>query len=251
MNSENVRYPTYNYRDIFLKYFFLNKDCRLACPEYTLIFVFSGKLIIHNENYNITVQKGEYIFLRKDIETILIRESVNNEAFRSIYMGLNHSFLREFYRNMNQENIPHDARNFRKNIIKLPQNPYLESLYISMQSYMQWRAKPIKQILKIRLTEAVFSLLSTNKSFYPCLFDFLTPHKSCYPVIPDKNYYTNSGCLNFSNYQQCIISKELETTYIEMRQGAEITDIYMEIEYRSITHFIREYAKYYDPLQLN
>lgn len=252
MKSDSHSYPIYNYRDMFLKYFFRNESgCRLACPEYALIFVFSGKLTVHNENYNIIVRKGGYVFLRKDIGTILMRESINNESFRSIFMGFNHSFLREFYHNMNKENIPRSARNFRKNIVKLPQNPYLESLYISMLPYMQWSVKPIKPILKIRLMEAVFSLLSTNKSFYHYLFDFLTPRKSCCQIVPDRNYFSKSGYFNFSNYQPCVISKEVDATYIEMYQETEITDVYMEVGYRNIIHFTREFAKYYDSLQLN
>ena len=244
MKPDSHFYPIYNYEDIFPEYFFLNETgCHLTCPDYVLIFVFSGKLIVSNENRNITVQEGEYIFLRKDIETILIRESFNDGSFKSIFMGFNHSFLREFYRNMDKENIPHNIRNFRKNIIKLPPNPYMKSLYISMQPYMQWHAKPIKQILMIRLMEAVFGLLSTNKSFYPCLFDFLTPHKSCDSESTSEN--------SFSNFRRYIIRKEVETTYIEIRQGVEVTDIYMEAGYRDINWFIGEFKYNYDPAQLN
>ncbi|MDU1892681.1 MAG: hypothetical protein E6767_18520 [Dysgonomonas sp.] len=244
MKANSYSYPIYNYEDIFRKYFFLSKtSCHRTCPDYVLIFVFSGKLTIRKRKENITVEEGEYIFLRKDIEIILIRESSNNKAFKSIFMGLNHSFLREFYRNIDKENIPHNTRSFRKNIIKLPQNPYLESLYISMRPYMQWCTKPIKQILKIRLIEAVFSLLSINGSFYPYLFDIVSSHKSYRLRVTNEN--------SFSNLQQCIMSKEIKVTYIEIQQEAEITDIYMDASCRDISWFIREFKYCCDLAQLH
>lgn len=249
MDSDNAQYPIYNYRDIFLKYFFLDKKGkRLACPEYVLIFVLAGKLTVSNKNYNATAQKGEYIFLRKDIKTKLIREPFDSESFSSIFMGFNTNFLRDFYHNMDKEKIPHHADNFKENIIKPTQNACMESLYISMLSYIKWNIRPIKQILGIRLIEAIFCLLSTDKSFYSCLFNFSTSQESYIKEIPNR---LKCECYNAFNFPQYTINREIQTTYIEIQKGAEITDIYMEASWRNIRWFIREYTEHYDPKQFN
>lgn len=257
MNSCTINYPIYNYSDIFYKYFFLNDtDSLRTPPEYVLVFVFSGELLVRYGNEDVTVSKGEYIFLRKDSHTELERKSVEGKIFRSVFMGLSFSFLREFYRTMNKKNVPEACANFDKNVVKLNKNPYLDSIYISLYPYLKDNYIPVQPVLEIRMMEAVLGLLLLDERFYPCLFDCCKPWKKDIMSFLNKNIKDNTieHIKEFSGefIEQAatsdklwIISKKLETAYMKVQQGENTTDIYIEVAYKDVARFVKEFKKQY------
>jgi len=244
MEPDNNQYQIYSYPDIFFKYFFQEDiGCTRICPEHVLIFIFSGELIVNCGKRKVTVGKGEYIFLKKNINLMLTRKSCKGESFHSVFMGFSRSFLSEFYRNMDKKNIPGKAAKFKKCIIELPKKPHIESLYISLLPYLKWNVKPIWQIMEIKLMEAVFGLLITDKKFYSCLFDLHSIKKQNiynFTVYSFPPFYKKFMQTTQLISRQWIITKETETTYIKMQQEGEATDIYMEISYKDIVHFRKD-----------
>ncbi len=213
--------------DIFYKYFFDEEEgCLYTCPEHVLVFVFSGELEISCGSLKKTVRKGECIFLRKDVSTMLVRKLSENEPFGSIFMGFSHNFLCKFHHRMNKKNIPPKTGKFRKNIIELPHNPYMESIYISLMPYYQMNKQPLQQVMELKMMEAVFGLLLTDERFYSCLFGFLKHSKPGYPCQE-----------SFAG--QYIVSQKLETAYISRQQENNMKEIYIEVGYRNVARFIK------------
>lgn len=244
MKPDTTKYPVYNYPDILIKYFFQEetgegRSPESTCPEYLLIFVYSGKLTIQHGRRRTTIHKGEYIFLRKDISIKLIRKSDGEEAFNSVFIGFNHSFLRDFHRRMDKKGIPRDTDVFTHNIIQLPKNPYMESLYVSLLPYLHWNAKPLDQIVEIKLKEAVLSLLLTDNRFYNCLFDF-PDNTDAYPIITATDSFVQHMSINlFPGHHQCMISKRLQTAYIRLKEESNATNLYLEVGYKNVAHLVK------------
>lgn len=248
MKPDNREYPIYNYSDIFSKYFFYDApDSLRQCPEHVLVFVFSGELTVCCKSNVTKVCKGEYIFLRKDTDTLLVRESLGNEPFRSVFMGLSISFLREFYRNMNKNKIPENSGKFQKSVIELRKNPYLDSIYASMLPYLKNNLSPMQPILEIKMMEAVLGLLLLDERFYPCLFDCCQPWKDDIMDFLNQNYTGGVSMEQISGAPQTlwIISKKLETAYMKMQQGENIVDIYIEVGYKDLARFMEAFEKQY------
>ncbi|MCC8146340.1 MAG: hypothetical protein LIO93_07895, partial [Bacteroidales bacterium] len=254
MKPDNREYPIYNYSDIFSKYFFQKDTDNLRnCPEHVLIFVFSGELTVYYHDLTVTVGKGEYIFLRKDVNTLLVRKSLKNEPFRSVFMGLSISFLREFYRNMNKNKMPETNEKFQKNVIELTKNPYLDSIYISMLPYLKDNLKPMQPILEIKMMEAVLGLLLLDERFYPCLFDCCKLWKDDIMKFLNQNYTSmvRLGENEGASHSLWIISKKLETAYTKMQQGEKVADIYIEVSYKDVVRFIKAFERQYGFSPLN
>lgn len=264
MQSEEQTYQIYNYPDIFSEYFFNGEsDDIRPCPEYTLIFVFSGKLIITCRNRETMIRKGEYVFLRKDTDMFLKYGAHDDEAFSSVFMGFGYNFLREFYQNMKKKDACEKTKNFPANIIKLPCNPYLESMYISLHPYLYRNIQPIEQIVEIKLTEAVFSLLLTDETFYGYLFDFpntgnkaLTNDYAIKKLTYDNSKgfsYPKLSASHLRNKQtgeisclQCTITKKLKSDFIRLHHENAAINIYMEADYKNDTRFTRIFDRTYD-----
>ena len=189
MKADEPPHQRLRYTDIFFTYFFYNQTgSTCMCSEHALAFIFSGELTVCNAGREVTVRKGEYIFLCKDTNTILTRKAYGGEPFRSVFMGFSRSFLYKFYCQMDKNIIPAKTRDFHKSIIELPKKPYIESIYVSLLPYLTWNVKPIRPIMKLKLVEAVLALLLTDERFYTCLFDFHLPS------MPQK--INQSGYLN-------------------------------------------------------
>jgi len=207
-----------------------------------LVFIFSGELEVHSKNCKKTIRKGEYIFLKKDKNLTLKRKSCNGESFQSVFMGFTRSFLCDFYCRMNKNSIPCKAGKFKKSIIELPRKAYIESIYISLYPYLKCDVRPIRQIMEIKLKEAVFGLLLTDDRFYCFLFDSDIQHVCIKQSICSSGYSfhvpkKSSIQTNVLIQRRWIVGKELETTYIKIKEGGKTTDVYMEISYKDVLHF--------------
>lgn len=267
MKSKAHTYPIYNYPEIFSEYFFRNEEgCTRSCPEYVLVFVFSGELVIRDQNRESVIHKGEYVFLRKNLHTLITRKACEEEAFSSVFMGFNHNFLQEFYQNMKKKGRCDMSEKFLSNIIELPCNPYLESIYVSLLPYLHWDIEPIQQIVEIKLMEAVCSLLLTDEKFYACLFDFpetvppgdIVLATDNYTQSLNKNKFTGfSNCDLSASYMedekkeeklclQCIMTKMLDADYIRLHHENIATNIYMEVGYKNVVRFTRIFDKPFD-----
>lgn len=265
MKSDNRKNQTYSYSDFYSEYFFHNTDSKpKPSPEHTLVFVFSGELIVQEGIKETKIQKGEYIFLRKDTNIILERNSGNGESFSSIFIGLNRNFLGEFYRLMNKERIPKNNEEFPNSVIELPRSPCMDSMYVSLMPYFEWNKQPTKAVLEIKLIEAVFSLLYTDQKFYHCLFGFLkpwipdlytesSPH-SIYSKI-EKYYFDNNiiiptndkaKLLCLLKQPRLILHKNIETAYIRKKKGGRTSDIYIEVNYHDDTQLIEAIHNHYN-----
>lgn len=253
-------YQTYSYPEIFSRYFFHGEDNSIRpCPEYTLIFVFSGELTISRQKIQTTLRKGQYIFLRKDNQTHLTRKISGREPLSSVFMGFTHNFLNEFHRNMKKKAIGKNTGSFPANIIQIPCNPYLESMYVSLLPYLHHNIQPIRQIVEIKLMEAIFSLLLTDEKFYTCLFDFpeaeethniqhttdryLPNHTECnlseFSCSDLSTSYFRNKITNQATCLQCKMTKELEAEYIRLHHQNTAVNIYMEAGYKNVARFTR------------
>lgn len=231
MESEKLKCKTYNYPDIFSDYFFRKETkCKQKCPDHVLILVYSGELIVRLGENEVRIKKGEYVFLCHDINIILERKSVDGQSFKSTFMGFSSSFLNEFYRNLNKKKVPQNIGSFNNSIIEISKNPFIDSLYLSMKPYFYWNAEPIKRVLEIKLTEAVYSLLAADKRFFSCLFD------ASQNIAKEYEFFLCP--------QHCITTKCLEIAYLKLQDGDRITD-YMEVAYTNVRSIIRVYDDRY------
>lgn len=236
LKQDTFEYPAYTYSDIFSKYFFQDEaDTTRVCPEYVLIFIVSGQLTVHCKCGMTTLNKGECIFLRKDADIMLERKSYGDEHFRSVFMGINRCLLTKIRPTIDLMNISKGCRSFKGNVIKPSKKPYLDSLYVSLLPYLQSNISPLKQIIEIKLIEAVYSLVLTDKRFYSFLFDF-NKHEDKYSEV-------NCAPCDSSHLQSCYITQVIKSSYIVKQNGDEVADVYLDVTYKNVVRFLNAFDK--------
>lgn len=251
MKSDSQRTQTYSYTELYSEYFFHKQNSDIGtCPEYTLIFVFSGELTVRYGSDKTSLRKGEYIFLRQDSRTILLRSSYNDEVFSGAFLGFHRSFLCEFHRLFSlSDTYPYEDR-FGKSIVEITRNPYMDSMYVSLLPYFEWESQPSEEVLEIKLTEAVLSLLQIDLNFYNYLFGF-PAQKEVSKHLKLCNNQNEIKHLYRFNLSSTITSRKMEANYIRKEKAGQTSDIYFEVIYRDIGQSSTLTHHHYDTLTLN
>lgn len=187
--SENI---TYCHNNIFFNcYSKQGTSCFHMCREHTLLYIYSGKLLIEEGNRKIYVRKSECAFIRRNHCITMHKLPAGKEAFSSVFLNFRRSFLQEFYSTLDHKSIPIVNSYFTENVVRMAHIPSVESLYIGMEPYFEQSFIPCDEIMNIKLLTGVHTLLDYDKRFYPVLFDFTALWKIDILDFMNRNYMYN------------------------------------------------------------
>lgn len=164
-------YKMQNYSDLF--FFFLFDDRRSCVHRFTshaLVYVYAGELEINASDRIVTVRTGEAAFVRKETCLRLAACRKETEETKMAILRIPESFLREFYFTVEkQENIPDVPA---QSVFPIPPREHIQSLFCSMSPYYESSVVPSEKILKLKIIEAIYALLGTDRLFHTLLFGF-------------------------------------------------------------------------------
>lgn len=265
MQPEHNETMIFNYSDVFFAHYFNNDvRCHKMIENHALMYLYSGELIVDENNKQTKIDSGQCIFIRRDNRVTLTKKASGENQFQTITMVLTRNFLREFYQTMNKNDFPSEVQKFKQSLIKLPKTPEIESLFQSMTPYFDSSVKPSDQIMKLKMQEGVYSLLNIDKSFYSCLFDFTEPWKIDIMDFMDKNYMYDLDVEDLANYtgrslasfkrdfkkispvspQKWLIEKRLKVAHDKIRRdNLKVSDVYLEVGFKNLSHFSTAYKK--------
>ena len=267
MNFERSESLRFNYYDIFFSYYFNNeRSCVQMITDHMLVYVYSGEIVLEEENKNITVNKGECVFLRRDNRVSMTKQPKGEEQFQGIFMIFKRNFLRNFYQSMDKKELPFEAEKHKPSVIKLPKAADIESLFQSMMPYFDSEKEPGKEMMQLKLQEGVYSLLNIDNRFYPALFDFAEPWKIDILDYMEENYmfdlsveaiagFTGRSLAAFKRDfkkisplppQKWLIVKRLKVAHDKIRnESKKVSDVYLEVGFKNLSHFSSAYKKQY------
>lgn len=267
MEEANNKNLAFSYSDIFFTYYFTNDiKCTHMVKNHTLVYVYSGELLVEEAKKKTEVHGGECVFLRRDNRVSMIKQARGEEKFKAIFMIFNRNFLREFYKSFDKKKLPLQSEKHQPSVIKLPKTPDIESLFQSMTPYFDTKVKPADEIMQLKLHEGVYSLLNIDERFYPALFDFTEPWKIDILDFLNENYmydlsieeiagFTGRSLATFKRDfkkisslppQKWLIEKRLETAYDKIyNENRKVSDVYLEVGFKNLSHFSSAYKKQY------
>lgn len=267
MDLESKVNLAFNYSDVFFSCY-VNSDtkCVKMVKEHTLVYVYSGELLVEENNIETRILGGDCVFLRRDNHVSLTKKPRGEELFKAIFMVFSRNFLREFYQTIDKKQLPMEAEKHKPSVIKLPQTPDITSLFQSMIPYFDTSIKPAEELMNLKLQEGVYSLLNIDKKFYPSLFDFTEPWKIDILDFLDGNYmydlsieeiakFTGRSLATFKrdfkkisqlSPQKWLIEKRLKVAYDKIRnESRKVSDVYIEVGFKNLSHFSSAFKKQY------
>ena len=265
MGHEQNKSIVFSYSDIFFAHYFNNEvRCRKMIENHTFLYLYSGELIVDENNIQTKIHSGQCVFIKKDNRVTLTKKANGEEQYKAITMVLTRNFLREFYQTINKTNFSSEIQKFKQSLIILPKTPEIESLFQSMTPYFDSLIKPSEQIMKLKMQEGVYSLLNIDKNFNSCLFDFTEPWKIDILEFLNKNYMYDFSVEDIANYtgrslasfkrdfkkisllppQKWLIEKRLKIAHDKLiNDNVKVSDIYLEVGFKNLSHFSTAYKK--------
>jgi AraC family transcriptional regulator, exoenzyme S synthesis regulatory protein ExsA len=267
MQLESIESLKFNYSNVFFSYYFNNdRSCTQMIENHTLVYIYSGELLVEELDKKTIIHGRECVFLRKDNRVKLYKQPKGEEQFKGIFMIFNRNFLREFYQSIDKKDLPLEIDILGQSVIKLPETPDIASLFQSMTPYFDSSVKPSDQLMNLKLQEGVYSLLNIDKRFYSCLFDFTEPWKIDILDFMDKNYMYDLSLENIANYtgrslatfkrdfkkvsplspQKWLFEKRLKVARDRIHSdNVKVSDVYLEVGFKNLSHFSTAYKKLY------
>lgn len=232
-----------------------------------LMYVYSGEMIIQQKGLEDHVIKaGECFFVRKDHRVVFTKQPSETGQFNCITIWLKRNFLRNYYQNMDKDSIPKSVLPLEKSIMILTHTPSIKSLFLSLLPYFEEKIAPEKELIDLKMQEALISLLKLDKSFYPTLFDFTEPWKIDILDFLNENYtydltieeiaaYTGRSLATFKRDfkriselppQKWLIHKRLQKAYELIKyEGQKVTDVCYDVGFKNRSHFSMAFKKVY------
>lgn len=235
--------------------------------SHSLMCVYSGEVVISLDGKEIlVVSAGEKVFVRRDHRITFLKRPANGQQYKSISMVFDRNFLRHYYRNLNSKFIPEKSIAFDTVATKLPESPNIESIFTSMLPFFESNERPIEEVMKLRLQEAILILLKLNDNFYATLFDFADPWKIDILDFLNQNYmyelsieeiasFTGRSLATFKRDfrkisdltpQKWITIKRLETALCKIeKENKKISEVYSDVGFKNRSHFATLFKKHY------
>ena len=157
-------------------YFFESIDtvsqaCHLF-SNHTLVYLYSGRLYLRNQcGETLNIERGDSAFIGRDSYSHIYAEPELHEPCRVLFFSLPREFLCEFYHTLS----PSDRKSSTTELSALHRLSSIsetESLFRSWMPYMREGQEIPETVLRLKMTEAVYVLLNTDKRYIPTLFDF-------------------------------------------------------------------------------
>lgn len=258
---------TLSYSGIFFScYSNDNTTCIHATKDHTLLYLYSGKQVIENNGERITIYPGECTFVRRDHRVMMHKQPSGDKQYQGISLTFKRNMLREFYNKLDRNTIPKNASIPEESVFHIEPRPDITSLFQSLTPYFDAHAKPTQEVINLKLQEGIYTLLNTNKNFFPILFDFTEPWKIDILEFMNENYmyelsmeeiasYTGRSLATFkrdfskisdTTPQKWLINKRLQVAYDKLQDSnKKVSDIYVEVGFKNLSHFYSAFKKQY------
>lgn len=268
MTERIDQHIVFNYSDVFFSYHFSDdRTCSSMAHDHTLVYIYSGEFhVMEPGEKKIVLGPGECVFLRRNNRVSMEKLSKGNEAFRGIFMTLKRSFLREMFPKIEKKAIPTEAKRLG-NIVELEHKPEITSLFLSLTPYFDRNAyTPSNDLMDLKQTEAILTLLNADPRFYPTLFDFTEPWKIDLLEFMEENYMYDLSMEEFAAFtgrslstfkrdfkkvsdlspQKWLIRRRLEAAYELLKEdGMRVSDVYVDVGFKNMSHFSLAFKKQY------
>ena len=257
-----------DYSDVFIaSYFTDDTQCSHSNREHTLLYLLSGELELNERGTTTLIKEGQCIFMRRDNKLILNKLVQKDKPYRSVVLKFSRNFLRDFYKNLDPQDVPLEVKRSKISLRVLPSDrPDIKSLFESITPYFDSDIKPSNQLLELKMIEGLYILLNTDKELYASLFDFTVPWKTDILDFMEENYtddltmeeiasFTGRSLATFKrdfskvsdiSPQKWLIQKRLEKAHeLINEKGVKVTDACFDVGFKNRSHFTTAFKKHY------
>ena len=236
--------------------------------NHSLVLVCEGEIDITDGARNLTVKRGEYVFLKRDCQIRIHKHSSGDTPYSAMSIRFKRPALRNYFRQLSPDNLPSDVACLKSAAVKIEPNLYIDSLFASLRPFLTNNVEPSQEFLDMKFSEALGCVLKIDPAFYPTLFDFNEAWKIDLMEFMENHFTEDMSIEDFATYtgrslatfkrdfarlspltpQKWLIERRLEKAAELLSKGTSVTDTYIQVGFRNRSHFTKLFtAKYNCP----
>lgn len=243
-----------------------NKWCEEMVSEHMLVYICSGEIILITPEKKYYLKKGDAFFIKRNhLVRKIEQSSKNGEPFKGLFLQLKMPFLKKISSEYKiTVALASNPVTMKSTYIMLEKHPFLNGLFMSLEQYFDAQQYPSKELMEVKLKEAVFTLLQLRPDLGQVLFDFTEPWKINLEEFMNKNYKCNLTIEEFAHYtgrslslfkkdfmkifhitpSRWIVKRRLEEAKCLMdKLGRKPAEVYLEVGFKNLSHFSTAFKK--------
>ena len=232
-------------------------------PEHILSYQLSGTLTLNDGHKEYVSKEGDLRFSKRNRLIKFNKQPPEGGEFKSLSIFLDQETLQTISREYNYQSAAHGEGD---GIIELRQDPLLKSYIDSLMPYEKTDELFNKNLLSLKLREAVLILLQTHPAMKDILFDFSEPGKIDLEAFMHKNFHFNVQLKRFAyltgrslatfkrdfekifhiSPSRWLQQRRLqEAHYLIKEKGKAASDVYLDLGFEDLSHFSFAFKKTY------
>ena len=176
--------------------------CEDMVNEHMLVYLCSGEMTLISKEKKYHLKKGDSFLLKRNHMLRKIKQPCKSgEPFKGLFLQLRMPFLKKMISENNiTVSLAANSSVTKANHVMLPKHPFLKGLFSSLEQYFDAQQYPSKELMNIKLKEAVYTLLQINPELGSVLFDFAEPWKIDLNDFMNQNYKNDLSIEEFAHY---------------------------------------------------
>lgn len=240
-----------------------NNNSENFVPHHIFSYQISGSMIVNDGKQEYIFEPGDFRLSKRNQLAKYVKVPPPNGEFKTIAIYFDQQTLREFSANYGYKA---EKRDDTAGFIKLTNSNIYKNFVESLLPYLQADQFRDKELLALKIKEALLILLRVNPELKDILFDFSEPGKIDLEGFMQKNFHFKVGLNRFAyltgrslatfkrdftkifntSPSRWLVQRRLqEAYYLIKEQGKRPSEIYFELGFEDFSHFTYAFRQAY------
>lgn len=229
----------------------------LFIKQHSFDYIISGTSTVSFNNKRVTFETGDLRFAVRNRLSRFVKIPPENEEYRSISICVDQNTLLEMANQYSKNELIADSRKY-ENLFLLRPNKAFKNYMDTLIPYLEQGNVINKQLVQIKVKEAVLIFLEANPELKNILFDFSEPGKIDLEAYMNQHFQYNGELNDFAYLtgrslstfrrdfkkifketpSKWLIDRRLEiANYLLKEKGMKATEVYIEAGFKDYSHF--------------
>lgn len=240
---------------IYSCYFNASRKGEHFVADHIFSYQVSGTIVANDGTEEYTFAEGDFRFSARNHLAKYVKLPPPNGQFKTVAIFFSQAILREVAHTYGYQSL---KRNHNKPFLKLEPSSIYQNFIGSLIPYLETDQLTDKDLINLKVREALLTLLKVNPELEDILFDFTEPGKIDLEGFMQQNFHFKVGLNRFAYLtgrslatfkrdfkkifnttpSRWLVKRRLQEAYYLMKeQGKRPSQVYIELGFEDFSHF--------------
>lgn len=248
---------------VYSCYFNANTKGEHFVPDHVFSYQVSGSIIVNDGNHEYIFPEGVFRFFKRNQLARYAKIPPPNGEFKTLAIRFDQRVLREF---SSEYGYTATKKYTGEPFLELTNSSHYKSYMDSLLPYLETSGELDKQLVDLKLKEALLVLLKVNPELKEVLFDFSEPGKIGLEEFMNESFRFNVSLQRYAYMSgrslptfkrdfkkifnttpgRWLIKRRLEEAHFLIKEkGKKPSEVYLDLGFEDFSHFTYTFRKAY------